>query len=77
MKGGREGTRREEVEGMAGNNVVVAVLSSGSEECRDMLGVLHRVVDLLHRQCVSRPSFCSQLLVGLLTVLQEVFHHHR
>ena len=77
MKGGREGTRREEAEGMAGNNVVVVVLSSGSEECRDMLGVLHRVVDLLHRQCVSRPSFCSQLLVGLLTVLQEVFHHHR
>ena len=54
--------------------VVRSYRNSGSSVIRRrMLGLLHRAVDLLPHRCVSRPSFCSQILV-ILTVLQEVFH---
>ena len=36
---------------------------------------LHRAEDLLLNWCVSRPDFCSQVLMKW-AVLQEVFHRH-
>ena len=44
--------------------------NSGSSDvlCCCTLEVLHRVVDLLPHRCVSRPSFCSQILVSLTVV---------
>ena len=47
--------------------------SGSSNVCCCTLEILHRAVDLLPHRCVSRPSFCSQILVSL-TVLREVFH---
>ena len=59
--------------------VVVVVCSdrnSGRPDVhRRTLEVVHRAVDLVPHQCVSRPSVCSQVLV-IPRVLQEVFHCH-
>ena len=40
-----------------------------------MAETLQWAKDLLPHWCVSRPGFCSQVLVGW-TVLEEVLHHH-
>ena len=61
--------------------VVVVVVgpdrnSGSSDVCSCTLEVLHRVVDLLPNRCVSRPCFCSQILVGV-TDPQTMFDRHR
>ena len=56
--------------------VVRSDRNSGSSDIRRCTPeVFYRVVDLLPHRCVSRPGFCSRVLV-ILTVLQEVSHCH-